>query len=94
MNLDLAAVLRDAELDPPSAPPRGRVLPAARPSALVVMSEGRWVPACGGTEVPFRTRTGRTLLYCWNPVTGVHAYLDVDSDLVLSDEDARLALAV
>src|SRR5271169_5761582 len=30
-------------------------------------SQGNWEPACGGTEVPFTTRTGRRLLYCWQP---------------------------
>ena len=49
----------------------------------------RWVPACGGTETPFKTRTGRTLLYCWNAASGDHAYLDVDTDIILSNEDAR-----
>jgi hypothetical protein len=53
-----------------------------------------WVPACGGTEVPFPTRSGRTLLYCWNAATGQHAYLDVGTDLILSDEEAWLALGV
>lgn len=57
-------------------------------------SQGNWYPACGGTEVPFRTRTGRTLLYCWQPATGLHAYLDVETDLILSDEEARWVLAV
>lgn len=55
--------------------------------------DGRWVPACGGTEVPFRTRSGRTLLYCWQPSTGRHAYLDCGTDLILSDADAAAFLA-
>ena len=48
---------------------------------------GEWVPACGGTEQPFTCR-GRRLLYCWNTVTGEHAYLDLDTDLFLSNEEA------
>ena len=56
--------------------------------------EANWVPACDGTEVPFTTRTGRRLLYCWDTRSGQHAYLDCQSDLILSDEEARLALAV
>ena len=36
-----------------------------------------WVPACGGTERPTRTRTGRTLLYMWNSTKGEHAYYDL-----------------
>jgi len=54
--------------------------------------QGAWQPACGGTEVPFKTRTGRMLLYCWQPTTGRHAYLDCGTDLILTDDDARLAL--
>ena len=55
--------------------------------------QGPWIPACGGTEVPFNTRTGRRLLYCWQPSTGNHAYLDCGTDLILSDEEASAALA-
>lgn len=33
-------------------------------------------------------RDGRRLLYCYNPKLGRHAYLDVDQDIVLSDEQA------
>ena len=55
-------------------------------------NQGNWYPACNGTEVPFLTRSGRRLLYCYQPSTGKHAYLDCDNDLILSDEDARLAL--
>jgi hypothetical protein len=55
---------------------------------------GDWVPACGGTEVPFKTRTGRTLLYCWQPSSGRHAYLDVKTDIFLSDDEAFAALSI
>jgi hypothetical protein len=54
--------------------------------------QGNWHPACGGTEVPFHTRKGRRLLYCWQPTTGRHAYLDCDTDLILSDDEAMWAL--
>jgi hypothetical protein len=50
--------------------------------------QGSWVPACGGTEVPFYTRGGVKLLYCWQPSTGRHAYLDCDQDLFLTDQEA------
>ena len=50
--------------------------------------QGNWVPACGGTEVPFLTRCGRRLLYCYQASTGKHAYLDCDTDLILSNEEA------
>jgi hypothetical protein len=56
--------------------------------------QGNWIPACGGTEVPFLTRSGRKLQYLWQPSTGKHAYYDCDNDLILSDEDAQLALAM
>lgn len=55
--------------------------------------QGNWIPANNGSEVTFYTRSGRRLLYCWQPSTGNHAYLDCDTDLILSDEEARLALA-
>jgi hypothetical protein len=53
---------------------------------------GAWTPAAGGTETPFLTRSGRTLLYCYQATTGRHAYLDCGTDLILSDEEAALAL--
>lgn len=55
-------------------------------------NNGPWVPASGGTEKPFHTRSGRRLLYCWQPATGKHAYLDCDSDIILTDEEAWSAL--
>jgi hypothetical protein len=57
-------------------------------------SQGNWYPANGGTEIPFISRTGKKLLYVWQPSTGNHAYLDCGTDLILSDEEARLALAM
>ncbi len=51
-----------------------------------------WVPACGGTEIPFKSRSGKRLQYVWQPSTGQHAYLDVDSDIILSDEEAQACL--
>jgi hypothetical protein len=57
-------------------------------------SNDNWFPACGGTEQPFTSRSGRRLLYCWQPSTGNHAYLDLGSDLILSDEEAQNALAL
>jgi len=54
----------------------------------------RWVPASGGTETPFFARSGAKLLYVFNPRTGKHAYLHMGSDLVLSDEEASIHLAL
>lgn len=56
--------------------------------------QGDWFPANNGTEQPFITRTGRKLLYVWQPRTGKHAYLDCGTDLILTDEEAQLALGV
>jgi hypothetical protein len=72
------------DLDPPK--------PKEPPVFERIPNDGHWVPGCNQTETPFWTRTGRHLLYCWNPVTGKHAYLDLQTDLILSDEEARLAL--
>ncbi len=54
--------------------------------------DGAWTPACGGTEVAFTTRNGFRLLYCYQASTGRHAYLNLDTDIILTDEEARLAL--
>jgi hypothetical protein len=56
--------------------------------------QGPWVPGSGGTETPFTSRSGRRLLYCWQPSTGRHAYLDLGTDIILTDEEAALALSL
>jgi hypothetical protein len=53
-----------------------------------------WVPACGGSEKPFKTRTGRTLWYMWNKTTGEHAYLDVDNDKFLENDEVNDAFGM
>ena len=53
-----------------------------------------WVPACGGTEAPFTTRTGRRLLYMWNPTTGEHAYYAGLNAGSPSADEATAALAM
>jgi len=55
-------------------------------------TQGNWYPASGGTETPFTSRSGRRLLYVWQPSTGDHAYLDLGTDLILSPEEAALCL--
>jgi len=47
-----------------------------------------WFPASGGAEKPFKSRSGRTLLYCYNPAKHAHAYLDQDNDIILTDKEA------
>jgi hypothetical protein len=54
--------------------------------------QGNWVPACNGTEVPFTSRSGLRLLYCWQQSTGRHAYINCDTDILLSDEETQAAL--
>ncbi len=52
----------------------------------------RWVPACGGYETPFRSRSGARLLYCYNFALQRHAYVNCDTDMVLTDEEAKGAM--
>ena len=56
--------------------------------------QGEWVPASGGTETPFISRSGARLLYVWQPSTGKKAYLNLDSDIVLTDAQADRALGI
>lgn len=63
-------------------------------AALAKKTQGNWYPASGGTETPTTYRTGRRLLYCYQPSTGRHSYLDLGTDIILSDEDARLAIGL
>jgi hypothetical protein len=69
-------------------------LPALLAERTAKAQQGHWYPANGGTETPFITRNRRRLLYCWQPSTGKHAYLDMDTDLILSDIEASAALGV
>lgn len=56
-------------------------------------AQGEWVPASGGTETPFVSRSGARLLYCYQPRSGKHAYLDLGTDLILSDSEAANLLS-
>jgi hypothetical protein len=49
-----------------------------------------WVPACGGTEVPFMCH-GHKLHYMWNYLTKEHAYYDCGADRFLT-KDAMEAI--
>ena len=53
-----------------------------------------WVPANGGTETPFVTRTGIKLQYMWNTANGDHAYYSFASDMFLTDAEAAEVLAI
>ena len=56
-------------------------------------ANGPWFPASGGTEQPFSCR-GYRLLYMYQPSSGRHAYLDLGTDLFLSDAEAARILGV
>ena len=45
---------------------------------------GRWIAACGGSETPM-TVQGVRVLYCWNTGTHKHAYLNLDTDMIMPD---------
>lgn len=49
--------------------------------------QGNWYPASGGTEEPFTVK-GYRLLYVYQPSTGRHAYLNLDTDMILSEKEA------
>lgn len=70
-------------------------LPDLPPPVIVRPANGdHWVAACGGTETPFKTRSGKTLWYMWNTRTGEHAYLDMDNDIFLTTPEALAALGM
>jgi hypothetical protein len=47
----------------------------------MILGADRWVPACGGTEIPFEY-AGTRYLYVFNPNKHEHAYLNLDTDLI------------
>lgn len=47
---------------------------------------GSWVPGCGGTEQPM-TVNGVRVLYCWHTGTGEHAYMNLDTDMIMTDAE-------
>lgn len=51
----------------------------------------RWVPGCGGNEQPF-TKNGVRYLYCYNPRRMAHAYLNLDTDLLVGETLPDLGL--
>lgn len=52
--------------------------------------QGNWYPANNGTEEPTQYRTGAVLLWCYQPSTGKHAYLNCQTDLILDFEEAQM----
>jgi hypothetical protein len=63
-------------------------------SGILNPAQGDWYPASNGTEQPFTSRSGKRLLYVWQPRTGNHAYLDLGSDVILTEEEAQAALSL
>ena len=65
--------------------------PIARATAeyleAVTAKADRWVPANGGLEEPCTAKSGREVLYVYNPATGQHGYLDLDTDIVWTGRD-------
>lgn len=47
----------------------------------------QWVPACGGSEVPYTDRNGRKVLYVYNHASGKHGYLDMGTDIVYRNQE-------
>jgi len=44
-----------------------------------------WVPACGGLEIPAKSRNGSTYLYVYNHATEQHGWLNMETDVVETD---------
>lgn len=49
---------------------------------------GNLVPACAGTETPITVK-GFRLLYCYHTGNGKHYYLNLDTDMILSDTEVN-----
>lgn len=56
-------------------------------AVAVAQNHDAWVAACGGTETPYVSRSGRRVLYVFNPAQGRHAYMDLDRDMILDVYD-------
>jgi hypothetical protein len=55
---------------------------------MAAKARGPWQPGAGGTEKPTRTRSGRRVQYMFQPATGRHEYIDLDTDIFLTDDEA------
>lgn len=47
----------------------------------------RWVPACGGLEVPYLDKLRRRVLYVYNFARHEHGWLDLGQDIVFADDN-------
>jgi len=59
---------------------------------LAQREQQSWVPACGGSELPFKARNGKMVQYMWNSFSKEHAYYCLSDDVFLSNEEAGLAV--
>jgi hypothetical protein len=72
--------------------PRGQRPSSRRPEGVADVlarvkreqEQGRWVVGCGGSEVPFEY-WGTRWLYVFQPSSGRHGYLNLDTDVVHDD---------
>ena len=55
----------------------------AHQMCAMVRTQPTLVPANGGTEQPFTTRSGRRVLYVYDCEAGTHGYLDLGTDQML-----------
>lgn len=75
-----------------NAAAKARKAAADRTAALVAACPpGEWIPANGGTETPFMTRTGHKVTYMWQPSTGAHAHYSHTWDMFL-DREQEIAI--
>ena len=51
-----------------------------------------YLPACGGTETPFRSRSGIMMLYTYHPESGKHCYVNTQTDMPMTDAEAADAM--
>lgn len=65
---------------------RTNVKVAATNEYAIAIAENadRWIPACGGNEIPF-LHNGTEWLYVYNPRTEGHGYLNMGTDIVHED---------
>jgi hypothetical protein len=98
-HLDLAIYFEKANKDLTFSPIEQEEIPTMTLTELLdkkdyEKSQGAWVAANRGSEVPFTTRANYRLLYCYQPSSGRHAYINCDTDMILTDEEAALALGI
>ena len=76
----------------PTTIPTTRLIPEWKFANACASRTDIWLPASNGMEEPFVSRSGRKLLYCFNPHLDRHAYLDMSCDMILTDAEAAAYL--